>query len=370
MSPVSIRDAAPEDLNALVALEQRCFELDRLSRRSFQHLLTHGHAFILVAEADDGTMLGNAVVLLHRSTPLARLYSIAVAPEARGQRIGASLLEAAEAKALDLGSSFMRLEVRPDAPAPYKLYRGHGYRELGIHEEYYEDGAHAIRMEKALAGGANFPGSKTPYYAQTLPFTCGPAALIMAMRTQDPDYFADRRDEIDIWRESTTVYMTAGHGGCSADGLALAADARGFGVEILINTTGDDIFTSSVRNEEKKEVVRLVQQDFRRRVEEAGIPVRTGTAQSADLRTALDEGKSPLVLISHYRLTLERAPHWVVVTAVDDRFIYIHDPEPDPPENRFETDCMNLPLAHSEFDRMTSYGKDRLSAAVFIRRKN
>jgi ribosomal protein S18 acetylase RimI-like enzyme len=370
MNTPHIRDAVPDDLNALVALEKRCFELDRLSRRSFQHLITHGHAFILVADGDDGAMLGNAVVLLHRSTPLARLYSIAVAPEARGRKLGAALLEAAEARALELGSSFMRLEVRPDAPAPYRLYRSHGYRELGTYADYYEDGAHAIRMEKALAGGANFPGSRTPYYAQTLPFTCGPAALIMAMRTQEPDYFADRRDEIDIWRESTTIYMTAGHGGCSADGLALAAHARGFGAEILISHTGDDIFTSSVRNEEKKEVVRLVQQDFRRRVEEAGIIVRHGTAQSTDLRAALDAGRTPLVLISHYRLTLERAPHWVVVTAIDDRFIYIHDPEPDPAETRFETDCMNLPLTHAEFDRMTSYGKDRLSAAVHIWRKN
>lgn len=367
---MQIRSAVPHDLNSLVALEQRCFEFDRLSRRSFQHLLTHGHAFILVAEDQAGAMLGNAVILLHRSTPLSRLYSIAVAPEARGLGAGNALLSEAEARARDLGSSFMRLEVRPDSPAAIALYRKHGFRELGIHEDYYEDGAPAIRMEKALAGGADFPGSRTPYYAQTLPFTCGPASLIMAMQAQDKHFEADRRDEIDIWRESTTVFMTAGHGGCSADGLALAADARGFDTAILINTTGDDIFTSSVRGEDRKDVVRLVQQDFRRRVEEAGISVTTGPVTTADLRQALEDGATPMVLISHYRLTGSRAPHWVTVTAADDHFIYIHDPEPDPEENRFATDCMNLPLTHAEFDQMASYGKDRLSAAVFIRRKD
>ncbi|MEQ9328614.1 MAG: GNAT family N-acetyltransferase, partial [Rhodospirillales bacterium] len=119
MNTLTIRDAVPEDLNALVALEKRCFDLDRLSRRSFQHLLTHGHAFILVAEDGDRAMLGNAVVLLHRSTPLARLYSIAVAPEARGHRVGATLLQDPEGQALQLASSYMPIEDRPDAPPPY-----------------------------------------------------------------------------------------------------------------------------------------------------------------------------------------------------------------------------------------------------------
>ncbi|HAD44322.1 MAG TPA: ribosomal-protein-alanine acetyltransferase, partial [Alcanivorax sp.] len=33
----SFRPARPEDLDALVDLEQRCFDGDRLSRRSFRH---------------------------------------------------------------------------------------------------------------------------------------------------------------------------------------------------------------------------------------------------------------------------------------------------------------------------------------------
>ncbi|MEQ8708021.1 MAG: GNAT family N-acetyltransferase/peptidase C39 family protein [Rhodospirillales bacterium] len=363
-----IDQALPEDLQQLVELENRCFRHDRLSRRSFQHLLTHGHAFILKAVMQD-RIVGSAVVLLHRSTPLARLYSLAVDSEARGHQIGRHLLLQAETRALDQGCSFMRLEVRPDSTAALNLYRNSNYRDLGTVPDYYEDGAPAFRMEKALSGGANFASSKAPYYAQTLPFTCGPASLIMAMKAQQPDLVADRSTELAIWRESTTVYMTGGHGGCSADGLALAAHDRGFDVEILINTKGDDVFTSSVREPEKKEVVRLVQQDFRRQVTAAGIAVKTTTATSSDLRAALDDGKTPVVLISHYRLTGSRAPHWVTVTAADDHFIYIHDPEPDPPENRFETDCMNLPVADSELDRMVNYGKDRLSAAIFVSRR-
>ena len=79
-----LRPAGLDDLDALVELENRCFTYDRLSRRSLRHFLTTDTAVCLVAERA-GVPAGYVLVLFHGRTALARLYSMAVAPEHQGQ---------------------------------------------------------------------------------------------------------------------------------------------------------------------------------------------------------------------------------------------------------------------------------------------
>ncbi|MCL1487420.1 MAG: peptidase C39 family protein [Marinobacter sp.] len=67
-----------------------------------------------------------------------------------------------------------------------------------------------------------------PYYPQTTEFTCGPAALIMAMAALNQQQSLTTLEELKIWREATTIFMLSGHGGCGPHGLALAAWHRGF----------------------------------------------------------------------------------------------------------------------------------------------
>lgn len=83
----TVRQAKSGDLAALVELERRCFETDRLSRRQFHYLLTRANASILVAERG-GVPVGDAVLLFSRATSMARLYSIAVAPEQEARESG------------------------------------------------------------------------------------------------------------------------------------------------------------------------------------------------------------------------------------------------------------------------------------------
>ncbi|MDX1444233.1 MAG: GNAT family N-acetyltransferase, partial [Gammaproteobacteria bacterium] len=103
----TIRPATLADLDALLALERDCFASDRLSRRSFRHMLTQAHADLLVHAND--SLLGYALLLHHRGTQLGRLYSIAVHPAARGQGTGRALLRAVEAIAIERGCSSIRL---------------------------------------------------------------------------------------------------------------------------------------------------------------------------------------------------------------------------------------------------------------------
>ncbi|HSR72008.1 MAG TPA: peptidase C39 family protein [Kiloniellales bacterium] len=363
-SPVSIRPGRPGDIPALVEIETRCFAQERLSRRSFQHLLTRGHSLHLVAEVD-GRIAGYAIVLLNRGTSLARLYSFAIDPDFRGRGLGTRLLAEIEALAAAEGRAFMRLEVRQDNAVAVKRYRDAGYREFGHYPDYYEDHSDALRMEKALAGGARPELMRVPYYPQTLEFTCGPACLIMAMKALDPGLRVDRTLEIALWRESTTIYMTSGHGGCGPNGLALAAWRRGFETRVH---GGDEkaLFLESVRSETKKEVIRLVQDDFRRQIRRAGIKVVEKGLGTADLMRCLEAGAVPVVLISSYRMYGEKAPHWVVVTGFDERFFYLHDPYIEEKKRRTAADCINVPIARADFERMTRYGSARLRAAVIL----
>jgi glutamate dehydrogenase len=71
---------------------------------------------------------------------------------------------------------------------------------------------------------------------------------MMAMKALDPNLMMDRKLELRIWRESTTIFMTSGHGGCGPYGLALSAYHRGFDLEIHVNE--DNVFlVDSVRIE-------------------------------------------------------------------------------------------------------------------------
>ena len=145
-----IRLARAADIPALVALENRVFAGDRLSARQWRHHVASPRATILVATASHG-LCGAAIVFFHRGHDIARLYSLAVAPEARGQGVGERLLAAAERDAARRGSRRMRLEVRRDNPGAQRLYAQRGFRVFDERPRYYEDGHDALRYEKSLA---------------------------------------------------------------------------------------------------------------------------------------------------------------------------------------------------------------------------
>ena len=328
---------------------------------------TKANAVTLVDE-EGGRLRGYVLVLFHAGTSLARLYSIAVDDTFRRAGVGRSLVRAAEEAAREHECVYMRLEVRPDNGASIALFQGEGYRQFGIFHDYYEDHAEALRFEKLLIPHLRADLVGVPYYQQTLEFTCGPAALLMAMAALEHKTPTTRQEELRIWRESTTIFMTSGHGGCGPYGLALSAYHRGFGVEIYVNDESA-LFVDSVRSEEKKEVIRLVQEDFLQEIRAIGIPVHYRRLTVAEMKAQFEEGAIPVVLISSYRIYKEKFPHWMVVTGFDDRFIYVHDPYVDCATGKTATDCMTMPILQKDFDRMARYGKSGQRAALIIRRR-
>lgn len=361
---MTIRPARLPDIEALLDIENASFTDDRFNRRRFHHLLTRAHAVALVAE-DGGQVCGYAAVLMSRGTSLARLYSMAVSPECRKRRLGRELLAAAEEAARQEGAAYMRLEVRPDNVSAQALYSAAGYREFGVVHDYYEDGADALRMEKLLLTRLDPEKSRVPYYPQTLDFTCGPAALLMAMHALDPQVAVNETAELRIWRESTLIFMTSGHGGCGPFGLALVAHRLGFGVEVYVSQEGT-LFADGVRSATKRRVMQLVQEDFLSQLRETPTQIHFRPIGMAGLEKRFREGHIPVVLVSSYRLTRDKQPHWVVVTGFDQRFVYVHDPYVGSADDRSSTDCMDIPILRKDFSKMARFGRVRLEAALIL----
>ncbi|MDX1679329.1 MAG: GNAT family N-acetyltransferase/peptidase C39 family protein [Akkermansiaceae bacterium] len=361
-----IRPARAADLDALVVMEETCFATDQLTRRSFQRWLKGEHSIFLVAETDSG-LAGYGLVLLHSGTRLARLYSIAILPEMRGRGIAKGLIIELEEAAQEQDRFFMRLEVAKANTDAIRLYEKLGYSVIGEWPNYYEDHSDALRMQKRI----RFPDlvtsqARLPWYEQSTDFTCGPASMLMLMAAANPKQIVNRRLEIELWRESTTIYMTSGHGGCHPVGLALAAQARGYKATAYLSHRSTP-FLEGVRAAHKKELIELVHQQFMDAAKTRRLPVKSGPVTCKRLAAWLNKGRLVMVLISSYRLNGDKAPHWVVVTAHDELCFYLHDPDVEK-LTRSRMDCQDIPVAKQDFAKMLAYGSNRYSAAVVLER--
>jgi ribosomal protein S18 acetylase RimI-like enzyme len=364
--PLTIRPATPADLDRLEALENRVFDMDRLSRRSLRHFILHARSAFIVADRGDH-LAGYALVTFRSGTALARLYSIAVSPETGRSGVGRALMGAAEKIAIDHDCVLLRLEVRADNRGAVALYEKLGYRQFGIYEHYYEDDQAALRLEKFLVAQVAPPSRPPPYYRQTLEFTCGPACLLMALGWADPDFHPSRAAEVQLWRESTTIFMTSGLGGCEPYGLAVTLAKRGLHASLHLSHEGP-FFLDTVRNDEKREVMRLTQEEFRREAEECGIPVALQPLDAPGLQRVFDEGAIAVVLVSGYRMFHEKFPHWLLAYAGDDRHILVNDPYVEPVDKGSLVSAANLPIPTGEFQRMARFGKGNLRAAIVVRK--
>lgn len=373
VATVRVRRATRRDLADLVRLET-VFTGDRVSRASFARFIEAPTADVWVAtdsarsggDAAAGgaaePVVGDAVVAYRRGFHSARLYSLVTAPRREGQGIGSALLAQAEATARERGIVTMRLEVRVDNDRAITFYLRHGYEIVGRTHDYYEDHSDAVRMRKRLRGD-QAQLLTVPYYPQSLAFTCGPACLMMALRSLGHAVPLGQAEELALWREATTVFMLAGHGGTSAHGLAVAALRRGFDAEAWVDRTGAP-FLDTVRSATKKRVIELAHQGFEEELARRGGRVRTGDFGADDVVRQLGAGRVALVLVSGAQLYAERIPHWVVATGWDDDHLYVHDPHLPPGAER--ADGVHLPLRRADFARVARYGRARHRAMVVL----
>jgi ribosomal protein S18 acetylase RimI-like enzyme len=136
-----------------LAIENQVFLTDRMSARSLRRLLGSATAAVIAAECG-ARLAGYGLVLFRRTGTRARLYSIAVTPDAAGRGIGRALLVAAEAAASAHGCCALRLEVDTRNTRARQLYVASGYVQIRTLDGYYQDGGQALRLEKRLDASA------------------------------------------------------------------------------------------------------------------------------------------------------------------------------------------------------------------------
>lgn len=139
---------ARSDTAPLAALHAACFR-DAWEAGAIADLLAGSGAFVF--HTQDG------FVLARSAGGEAEILTLAVAPHARGKGLGRALLQAAIARAEELGAHAVFLEVGADNPHALALYAGLGFAKVGIRKGYYASASGGSRGGDALVLRLSLP---------------------------------------------------------------------------------------------------------------------------------------------------------------------------------------------------------------------
>jgi ribosomal-protein-alanine N-acetyltransferase len=159
--PLCIRRAAAADLERIAWLEAASFA-DPWPAALVRDELFHPAALMLVGGSGTAPPAGYACFRLAPGE--AELLRVAVAPAARGRRIGTALVAAGLDEVRRAGAERCHLEVRIDNASAHAVYRRLGFAPTGRRPAYYRDGTDALVFTLSLAppraGGPQGPGPR------------------------------------------------------------------------------------------------------------------------------------------------------------------------------------------------------------------
>lgn len=147
-----LRPAGAGDIEQVAAIERTSFS-DPWSPRTFGGLLEAERVWFVVAERADGRLAGYIVMWF--LVDEAEIANLAVAPDDRGRRVGALLLDAALAAAEARGIGTFYLEVRDSNRTARALYGSRGFEEIARRRRYYRspvEDALVMRRQRVTAG--------------------------------------------------------------------------------------------------------------------------------------------------------------------------------------------------------------------------
>jgi len=140
----AIRAAVPDDLPALVALDELCFGSTAWSTVAWTDEFERLSADRVILVADEGSVLGYVVLLLPPvEVDVVDVLRIAVRPAERRTGIGGQLMTAALARC---AGRTVLLEVAASNESAIGLYRGFGFEQISRRSGYYGAGEDAVIM--------------------------------------------------------------------------------------------------------------------------------------------------------------------------------------------------------------------------------
>lgn len=150
---IEFREAMPEDLDAIMALERSSFAPDDWSSENMLREIESEHTMYVVV-FDGEQLVGYAGVLAPSGSADADIQTIAVSPDHRRSGLGRELMRRLIAHAASTRARAVFLEVRADNPGAQQLYRSLGFGELGVRPRYYRGGIDALVMKLSSPGEA------------------------------------------------------------------------------------------------------------------------------------------------------------------------------------------------------------------------
>lgn len=294
--------------------------------------------------------------VVRHGTRLARILLAAAPPDAGD-------LEAFAAAARGRGCAVVRAEIAEGDAAGLAAYREAGFRPIRPDVHSAQPARAVLRLERWLDGRARERGE--PYFTQTTWFTCGPAALMLARHRLDASAPVDRRTEIRLWREATTIQAPGGPGGCDPFGLACAAARRGLAVT-LVSTFEGLFFTQRIADAWRRDLMEFVQAEFRADARALGVAVEIRRLEMGELAATLAGGRLAIVLVDQGIAHGRPMPHWVLAYAVEDGLVMVDDPWAEPEDHETDIDRFALPIALDELDRMAWYGAPPYRAVLLL----
>lgn len=160
-----IRESRKDDFEQLWRLDQECFPPGiSYTRIELAFYMRRARAFTLVAEAEGpasapgpyaepkrvlGFLVGEA-----SARGAGHIITIDVRAEARRQRVGSALLQAAEERLSGSGSRHVFLETAVNNAPAIAFYKRHGYELIKTIPRYYKNNLDALLLGKRLVAAA------------------------------------------------------------------------------------------------------------------------------------------------------------------------------------------------------------------------
>ena len=133
--PIIERLAGPDDLDAVLAIEEASFN-NPTTREWYEGELKRPEVcFIYVMRTPDHPVAGFCAFWL--VIDQAHINNLAIRPELRGRGLGTHLLESIVTEARHLGATSLTLEVRRSNVAAQRLYAKAGFYEASVRKNYY-----------------------------------------------------------------------------------------------------------------------------------------------------------------------------------------------------------------------------------------
>ena len=146
---LSVRPATEDDLDAVLAVEKRCYKHPWSRAQFAEELKTKNSQFLVLTDDETDTLVAGYVVFRDLGTE-SHLLNVAVEHGWRGLGMGNRLVGMAINHAYRHEQERVFLEVRTENLAAMTLYEKMGFRRITVRKKFYSNGDDAFFMQLDL----------------------------------------------------------------------------------------------------------------------------------------------------------------------------------------------------------------------------